>query len=165
MTTTATHIHPFEAAGLGLAPFAYVGMTECVFVACQGADPKPGWTCAYCQTGIRYVFHVRSSDGKVSGVGCECIRKIGDKKLIKAAETDEKKHQKATKVARETTRIEAAKSMLPVARKVLAFQPHPNKFRAANGATMVDYCDWMMKNAGTTGKLAACRIIEAAVKS
>ena len=29
--------HPFERAGLGLAPFRFVGMVEKVYVSCPGA--------------------------------------------------------------------------------------------------------------------------------
>lgn len=56
--------HPFEAAGLGVAPFQCVGCID------QGRSIGH---CNYCGTGIRYEFEIVSSDGKRSVVGSDCI--------------------------------------------------------------------------------------------
>ncbi len=69
-------IHPFEVAGLGLAPFRFSGMSEKVYVACPGAPVQAAGSCDYCGTGIRYCCHVVSSDGKAFIVGCDCVRKL-----------------------------------------------------------------------------------------
>lgn len=64
--------HVFQAAGLGLAPFKYVGLSE-------GAA-----TCDYCGTPLRYRYTVRSADGREFIVGSDCILKTGDAGLVKA---------------------------------------------------------------------------------
>lgn len=69
---TSLQIHPFEKAGLGCAPFAFEGISTQVTNYGQ-----PSGTCAFCGTGIKYVCHIRSYDGKPSGVGSDCIRKLG----------------------------------------------------------------------------------------
>lgn len=80
-------IHPFEAAGLGLAPFRYAGMSEKVIHHADGHS-QPAGTCDYCSNGIRYCFHVESSDKKRFAVGCDCIRKIArsDNRLLSEVE-------------------------------------------------------------------------------
>lgn len=77
----STTIHPFEAAGLGLAPFRVVGFSVCKYQACQGAPVQPGASCDFCGTGIMNVFRIRSSDGREFKVGCDCVEKTADKKL------------------------------------------------------------------------------------
>lgn len=66
MTEAATVVrsHPWEKAGLGVAPFRFVMMTTA---------PGQGDGCHYCGTGIKYLFHCVSSDGKRFHVGCDCI--------------------------------------------------------------------------------------------
>lgn len=76
-------IHPFEVAGLGLAPFRFVGMTENVYSAAPGHS-QPGGSCDYCCNGIKYECHIVSSDGKRFKVGTDCVLKLGraDNRLI-----------------------------------------------------------------------------------
>lgn len=74
-------IHPFERAGLGIAPFRCTGVEEKVYGPCN----QPAGTCDYCGNGIKYVYHVRSSDGKEFGVGCDCIRKVDRECLLDSA--------------------------------------------------------------------------------
>lgn len=59
----ATYIHPFEKAGLGVAPFRFDGYAEIVFQI-PGQAPRAGGSCDYCGTGIRDAFYVKSADGK-----------------------------------------------------------------------------------------------------
>lgn len=59
-----THIHLFEEAGLGKAPFEYL--------YCQ--DSK-GSTCQFCGASIRWKFFLKSQDGKIFHVGSDCILK------------------------------------------------------------------------------------------
>lgn len=81
-------LHPFEAAGLGLAPFRFRGMSEAVYVACPGAPEQPAGSCDYCGQAIRYCCHVAASDGREFIVGCDCIRKLdrADNRLLTAME-------------------------------------------------------------------------------
>lgn len=83
----SNNIHPFEAAGLGQAPFRFLRATKNVYSAAPGHS-QPGGTCAYCANGILYEYWIRSHDGVVSTVGCECIRKIdrSDNKLATDAQ-------------------------------------------------------------------------------
>lgn len=79
-TDAATHTvrdHRWELAGLGVAPFKYLGMYENRFDM-GGGRSKPGGTCNYCGQGILYCFKVESSDGKRFVVGCDCIAHCHD---------------------------------------------------------------------------------------
>lgn len=162
-----TTIHPFEKAGLGKAPFHYVGMVEQemkygerVIGSVGGIEitTKPGGTCEFCGHYILNIFMVESSDGKRFKVGCDCIKKVGDNNLVKLVSKDVKK----MKEQREVARIQEAKAALPTAHKLFG-QSHPNAYHASQGKTMVHYLEWMFKNAGRSGQLQAARIIEAAI--
>ena len=146
-------VHCFQVAGLGLAPFHFTGnMTESVHVV-PGGDPKPGSSCDYCGTAIRYVFWVQSADNKQFKVGCDCIHKTGDRGLIQEISTAERKlrdmKNKAAqerKGARIRARIAAAKELLPSVCGRLADQPHPTKYFADQGNTLLDYVNWCFEN-------------------
>ena len=85
-TDTDTDIgrHVFERAGLGKPPFRYAGMRECKYQACVGAPVQPGASCDYCGQGIMYACDIRSSDGRMFKVGCDCVARTGDAGLIAA---------------------------------------------------------------------------------
>lgn len=68
-------IHPFESAGLGLAPFRLVGFEEKTYSAAPGHS-QPAGTCDYCANGIKYCCHIQSHDGKRFVVGCDCVRRL-----------------------------------------------------------------------------------------
>jgi hypothetical protein len=71
-STQATRpLHVFEVAGLGKAPFEYVG---------SGIGRT---SCDYCGTAIVNQFFVASADGKQFVVGCECIKKTDDANLVR----------------------------------------------------------------------------------
>lgn len=82
--------HKFTEAGLGQAPFRFIGCTENRFQMADGTT-KPGGSCDYCYTGILYEFWIMSADGKRSKVGCECIRKAKDHKLLRVSELAKRK--------------------------------------------------------------------------
>lgn len=79
-------MHVFERAGLGKAPFRCIGMFEKRHDLGNG-ESKPGGTCDYCSNGILYVYQVKSSDGRVFGVGCDCVARTGDAGLIRSYKT------------------------------------------------------------------------------
>lgn len=85
--------HQFTEAGLGQAPFRFTGMSENVIRHANG-HTQAGGSCDFCGTGIRWEFHIVSADSKGSKVGCDCIRKVGDAKLIKASDLAKKKAAK-----------------------------------------------------------------------
>lgn len=161
-----TKIHPFEKAGLGKAPFRYVGVVaqeishgQRVIGSVGGCavTTKAGGTCAYCHKYILNMFNVESSDGKIFHVGCDCICKV-DAKLAPLVEKDAKK----LKADREQARITAAKAALPEAH-VLKSQPHPNPYHASNGKTLWHYVEWLFANGGKSGQLRAARMVELAI--
>jgi len=83
--TTKIGRHAFEVAGLGIAPFKFVGCYEKI---APKADPRmpnlPGAVCAYCGAGIMNCYEVVSGDKNRFVVGCDCIEKTGDAGLIRA---------------------------------------------------------------------------------
>lgn len=114
-----TYLHPFTTSGLGEAPFNFIGVEEKLYYPCKNLDgsintsvpPVAGGVCDHCGTGIRYVYKIKSADGKVSGVGCDCINKTDDAKLVTVAHAEklkiqrEKRREKAAE-RRETLRLE-----------------------------------------------------------
>lgn len=83
-------IHPFEAAGLGLAPFKLIGFDRKVGPIKMedgtevGAPGQPMGTCDFCGTGIADCYRIKSSDLKTFVVGCDCVLKLGrsDNRLV-----------------------------------------------------------------------------------
>lgn len=166
-------LHPFELAGLGRAPFRFAGMVEQDL--CHGErilnreeyqrtgialTTRPGGSCAYCGTAIVNMFDVISADEKRFHVGSECIRKTGDAKLVKAATAAERAHQRRLKAARDARALANLPRLILAARRQLRLTPHPRKWRAAQGGTMLEWAVWMVRNAGTRGRLSvasACR--------
>lgn len=58
-------VHPFEAAKLGRAPFTCVD--------CTIGEHR----CAFCTTPLKYLYHIRSADGRSFIVGSECVKQTG----------------------------------------------------------------------------------------
>lgn len=102
-------IHPFEAAGLGKAPFNMVGFSEKVYSACPGAPEQAAGSCDYCGTGIKYQCHIRSSDGRDFVVGTDCVMKLdrADNRLISQANKQIALAKQAKKNAERQARMEA----------------------------------------------------------
>jgi len=86
--------HKFTEAGLGPAPFTFLGVVERVRQAAPGEPWLAAGTCRYCYTGIRHAFRVQAADGAISDVGSECIKKAGDKGLISLAKEAEKERRR-----------------------------------------------------------------------
>ena len=157
MTTTA---HIFAA--LAAPPYKNLGYTSESYQAVRG-DPncpiQPGGSCDHCGTGIYEIFRFRGSDGRVFKVGSSCVEKAGDAGLKKVIAKDVAAHRREVANARAANVIGRALEVLPTIRPVLAAQPHPNTYRANNGATLADWADWMLANAGRTGKTEAAKVI------
>jgi len=60
--------HPYEAVGLGVAPF------QCVDIR---IDESGETRCAYCTTRLKYCFIVADVHGHRFTVGCECVKQAG----------------------------------------------------------------------------------------
>jgi hypothetical protein len=173
-TSKTVDIHPFEKCGLGKAPFRYIGM-ECQDIAygqrvISGRDTgilvttKPGGTCDACGQYILDIFKIKSADGKVSKVGCDCVLKVGMKiEALTKFKADRKalaKTKAEAKKAKEKVRIEAARRTFLLEEALLTDRPHPNDKLAARGLTLRDYAGWIFENAGHSGKLSVAKLVE-----
>ncbi len=110
--STAKKIHQFELQGLGQAPFALVGfyqmpspsMAEANPMAYQSqlqAMPKgvACGSCHYCSTPLTNNFIIQSSDNKLSVVGCDCVKKVGDRGLVDAVKAMQAQSRREKKQA------------------------------------------------------------------
>lgn len=166
--------HQFEIAGLGQAPYRFVGCRENWFVAGDGSYRKPGGSCDYCGTGILWEFWLESADGRRFKVGSDCVLKHdSDKALRVAVETEVQRRQReqreakrAAKWQKDAARIEAAKARLSEVAELFRAEPHP---MAKTGGpffadkTLLDWAEWMLANAGMSGRLAVAKRIEDAL--
>jgi hypothetical protein len=174
-TPDADTIHVFERAGLGKAPFRYIGMVEQDL--CYGQKilnreeysrtgilltTKPGGTCAYCGAYIINMCQVQSSDGRTFHVGSDCIEKTSDAGLRKVVAKD----LKAVQQARDNARIAAAKVLLTddSVKANLDALPHPFPHMARKGHTLLNYIEWTLTRAGRAGTLKVVRMIEKATR-
>lgn len=153
---TIINRHAFEVAGLGKAPFRFVGMSEKVHPNGDGTV-KAGGTCSYCGTGIRFLCHIVSSDGKSAAVGTNCINKVGDNGLIKAYKSSQtfRAHQRALRAEKAKAVFNELTEILNANRSTLENQPHPMGFidRATGRAlTAWDDAQWYLSRCGDAGK-------------
>jgi len=165
--------HRFETAGLGKAPFRYVGFRERrgpekildangVWQGLEcGAPGQPMGTCKFCGQGIAICCEIVSADGKRFIVGSDCVEKTGDAGLRKV-KTDVAKFKREQTVAREKVRISqlAARLVddLPLRAKLDSMQ-HPQKWGQDQGLSLFDSIVWFMDNAGHSGKMKMVRLV------
>lgn len=160
MTTATATIHPFESAGLGKAPFRFMGIEEKVHVVGGiGATTLPGGTCDYCGTGIRYCCKIKSADGRLFVVGCDCVVKVDSEGSRLLSDMERAKRDMATKArhAKADGTIASARAALAGVKPKLADKPHPHP--AFTDKTLADWCEWMLANAGRSGQLDAAKVI------
>ena len=146
-------IHKFEAAGLGKAPYRFVGMSQKIFKA--PGITKPGGCCDYCSTAIANCFHLVSSDGKEFVVGSECIKKVGDAGLMQAVKQAESKKRHARDAAKYVEIKAKLEIIVTNNLNALANKPHPS----AQGLTLLDYAQFMLTNAGQAGTMKLYRML------
>lgn len=169
-------IHKFEAAGLGKAPFRFVGFTPAPETDNNGMVKtevdgithmtKPGCACHYCGQYITNIYKIQSADGKISKVGSSCVNKTGDKGLVNVVKKHANKLKREKRVIRESARIEAAKKTLET-EEIASFLkewPHPAQFQADKSRNLYDYVVWMFNNAGHSGQFKVTKIVEKAQK-
>jgi len=149
--------HAFEEAGLGRAPFRFLGCRD----TSAGADAngmvrssvggsgvetwtKPGGSCEFCGTYIVIFCMIQDADGKRFHVGTSCAGKSGDKGIINLAKRAAGKLSRAKALVKQAARIVAARAAFSAegseVRAALAAKPHPG--RAAE--TLADYVEWML---------------------
>lgn len=121
--------HAFEVAGLGKAPFRFVGFSVNVITYPDGSS-KAGSSCDYCGTGIANECHIRSSDGKTFKVGCDCIRKVDDAGLLKAyaSSPQVRAHKRELEAAKAKAVRAEAVALIEANMTTLSSQPHPKGF-------------------------------------
>lgn len=155
-------IHKFEQAGLGKAPFVFMGVEEKRYQACQGAPIQPGGCCDYCGEAIVECCIIRSVDGKIFTVGNVCVLKTDDAGLINVTKRAVNKARREKQVIRENQRIAAAKELIARhdVRSKLSAEPHPYDYQAAKGLTRLSWALWMMSNAGNKGKMDVVKYLE-----
>jgi hypothetical protein len=170
MKNTTDSQHVFESAGLGLAPFRFVGAFEdrgphksvINGVQCEvGAPGQPMGTCAYCGTGIAICCRIKSADGKVFTVGSDCVAKTGDAGLKALVQKDTRKRAKAREQVRVQELVERLESDQEL-RSSLSSQPHPRGFQdreTGQDLTLLDQVEWMMQNSGHAGRMRMVRAI------
>lgn len=170
--TVAGTVHPFEARGLGIAPFRFVGFEEKRGPIdlgngfSVGTPGQPMGTCDYCLTGIADCYHIRSSDGKEFIVGCDCVAKLSRENnsksdpLIDAVRKEANRVKRIRRHARENAKINAGKLLIDANHDRLATIAHPVKSRAERGESFLDQVLWYMNNAGNKGKLEMIALVE-----
>jgi hypothetical protein len=160
-------LHPFESAGLGKAPFRYVGMEHKVGpvtlsdgITQVGAPGQPMGTCNYCLPGIANCYNIRSSDGKEFVVGCDCVEKLYKSSNIKATalahdpvyqkiKRDKAAHDRKVRLTREAKKIAEGKAWAEANREALQALPSDKR----EGESQWDRYTWFMENAGNKGKI------------
>lgn len=170
---TNTDLHPFERAGLGKAPFKYLGVFQDVgpktvivngLEMQVGAPGQPMGTCNYCGQGIKDCYRVRGASGDEFIVGCDCVRKLSRSDnerrdpVIAAIDRDRRKLVTERRHVREDARIAEGVAWFEEHLRAKAEKmAHGQKWRAEQGETLADEWDWWMNHAGRAGKLKFIR--------
>lgn len=159
MSNTKTAVHPFERAGLGVAPFRCIGSYESKYQACPGAPIQPGSSCDYCGQGIMLVCQIRSADKREFKVGCDCVTKTYRECASTDLERDARKvvdqvNKLKTAAAnkRKDIRIAAALAKLEANRTALA---ELTVFDGRQDRNALERLEWLFTHAGRTGKMKA----------
>lgn len=151
-------VHPFERAGLGMAPFRFVGHFVSKYQACPGAPIQPGSSCDYCGTGIMDVFRIRSTDGKEFKVGCDCVRRTYAqfdgtippefRKAIAEMERQKREVKRQAKWEKAVAQRKETLAALQAQPALFADQPHPTPSMANAGKTLRDYYLYCLEHGG-----------------
>lgn len=171
---TGKKYHQFEIRGLGRAPYVFEGVSESIYQAAPDAPKQPGSSCDYCGTPIMRVFWLRAADGKRFKVGCDCILKTdSDKALRVAVLTAKQQHERElrqsradAKRAKDVARVNAAVARLSEVADKFRAEPHPQaqSYAFLSDKTRMDWAEWMLANAGLSGRLAVACAIEKALQ-
>ena len=155
-----TTVHRFEVAGLGLAPYRYLGCTESVFRTPDGTE-RAGASCDYCATSIRWVYRFLSADRREFKLGSDCIAKADDAGLLRIVDREEMKRRREKSAAKAARATDDLAATIEAKREALQSAPHSKAWMAAKGATMLDEATWWLENAGTAGRTKMARRLRA----
>lgn len=153
--------HPFERSGLGLPPYRVTGNSRETYQACPGAPIQPGACCDHCGTGIIDTYWIESADGQRFKVGNVCVYKTartgdaGDDRLVREVKRRVREQQRKARHEREARQVAELRALLEDddVRRTLDALPHPRKWAAEQGQTLLDSVEWMAERAGTTGRI------------
>lgn len=173
-------LHPFERAGLGLAPFRFVGMevkegpitttTADGFTLTVGSPGQPMGCCDYCHTGIKDCYQVADRDGKLFVVGCDCVKKLyqaNNRKMDPVAAGIERARRNVQRARRHKAadeKIRLGLDLIAANRSTFEAMPHPIEWRAEQGDTYNHYITWMLANSGRAGKIKTIKAVKAILK-
>ena len=110
MTERNEIVHKFERAGLGKAPFRFVGAEMKWFIV-PGCKPRAGSSCDYCATSIAECCWIEDAEGKRFKVGNVCVNKTGDAGLIDYTKRALNKLRNEAKAVKDEARIKEAKAL------------------------------------------------------
>ncbi len=164
-------VHAWERAGLGKAPFRWIGVSEKVgpirirnndgTETILGSEGQPMGTCAYCLQGIAECHHIRSADGKNFTVGCDCVRRVNAPAtpVLTKVEAASKKLRNAKARARSAAKAEASTTELAAlladetVRGKLAARPSAQPWKAEQGETELGDVEWLAPRCGHAGRV------------
>ena len=158
--------HPFSYT-LGEGPYKYVGSFDLgrvigamnngnIAAYNNGLTELQNWklergagTCSHCGHAILNIQIVQRGDGKLFGVGSDCILKVaadGDVGEVSKLERQIRADNKRKRQERESNKVSELESDFQAALVKLESQPHPNEYFAKQGKTMRDYYEYFAKN-------------------
>lgn len=153
--------HPFEAAGLGFAPFVVTGCSQQMTDG-QGIPglSKPCGHCDFCgQHGIRYEFTIRDAFGATFVVGSDCVTRTGDAKLVQGYKNNPeyRRFERERRQAAAKVRSDAFGALMadPATKAKLSTMPHPQGYKdwkTNEPLTAWDWAEWMDKHCMTSGR-------------
>lgn len=150
------HTHVFELAGLGKAPFHFIGFEDdSDRERINNERKEQGLTyttnnctsCNYCGTAIHDAYVIESSDGRRFKVGCECVKKTGDRGLMKRVADEVRKVRTRKTLARRAREQDVLRGLIERFGKgeftdALKALNHPT----IPGKTAFDYVVWCLNN-------------------
>ena len=151
-TNSAATLHVFEKAGLGKAPFKFIGSRVSKHQDAPGSPVRAGSTCEFCGMSIMNVFDLQGACGSRFHVGSECVLKTGDAGLRKVVAAAKRAHDRKLREARDAKKTAELVTLIADHASDLAALPHPLDWRADKGDTFGDYAAWMMDHCGASGR-------------
>lgn len=113
-------IHPFELAGMGTGPYTFVGIHDIAEAREHAMNHMGGThmadhpnleaglgTCCNCGHAINIVCIVKSSDGRLWGVGSDCVLKADDQSLGDATKVAVARRKKSIAAAKKEAKRRA----------------------------------------------------------
>lgn len=171
-TETPATVHVFEAAGLGKAPFKFIGLETSNDREAVNMERKNAGqiyttnfctSCDYCSQSIQNAYCVESSDGKRFKVGCDCIKKTGDKGLKKIISEIESKKRRIAKADKRLAIVHYENRLIDAfkAGQIGNLKELPSPIANRTEDTAFDYISWCIQY-GRMGS-TAIRLLKAAL--